>query len=73
MPKQNVTDRMRAYRNRLRAKGLKPVQVWVHDVTSPAFKRNLRAQVAELDAVDETEALDFIETVADLPADDYGA
>ena len=64
---------MRAYRNRLRAEGLKPVQVWVHDVKSPAFKRNLRAQVAGLDAVDESAALDFIETVADLPADDYGA
>lgn len=73
MPKLTVTDRMRAYRNRLRAEGLKPVQVWVHDVKSPAFKRNLRAQVVGLDAVDETEALDFIETVADLPADDYGA
>lgn len=73
MPKQNVTDRMRAYRNRLRAEGLKPVQVWVHDVKSPAFKRNLRTQVAGLDAVDESAALDFIETVADLPADDYGA
>lgn len=73
MPKQTVTDRMRAYRNRLRAEGLKPVQVWVHDVKSPDFKRNLRAQVAGLDAVDESAALDFIETVADLPADDYGA
>ena len=59
---------MRAYRERLRALGLKPVQVWVPDVNAPHFKRELRRQVGRLSATDEAAALGFIEAVAeDLP------
>ena len=32
-----VRDRVRAYRARLRAQGMRPVQVWVPDVRSPQF------------------------------------
>lgn len=57
--------KMQAYRERLRAQGLKPVQVWVPDVNAPRFKRELRRQVAGLNALDEAAALAFIEAVAE--------
>lgn len=32
-----VRDRVRAHRARLRAQGLRPIQIWVPDVRSPEF------------------------------------
>lgn len=37
-------DRVRAHRERLRAKGLRPIQIWVPDVTSPDFAREAHRQ-----------------------------
>lgn len=54
---------MRDYRERMRAAGLRPIQIWVPDVRSKGFKAKLRRQVAALDARVESEAMDFIETV----------
>ncbi len=31
-------EKVRAHRERLRAKGLKPIQIWVPDVTSRSFR-----------------------------------
>ncbi len=61
---------MQAYRDRLRAHGLKPVQVWVPDVDAPGFKEDLRRQVAALNESDEARATAFIEAVLDDPAND---
>ncbi len=30
-------DKVRAYRDRLRRQGLRPIQIWVPDLRSPAF------------------------------------
>jgi hypothetical protein len=30
-------EKVRAYRERLRSQGLRPIQIWVPDVRSPAF------------------------------------
>jgi hypothetical protein len=35
---------MRRYRQRLRAAGLRPLQIWVADTTVPGVRRSLRAQ-----------------------------
>jgi hypothetical protein len=35
---------MKRYRQRLRAAGLRPLQLWVPDTTSRAFRRALRTQ-----------------------------
>jgi hypothetical protein len=56
---------MRDYRERLRAAGLRPIQVWVPDVRTPGFKARLRRQVAALDHEHEAEIMDFIERLAD--------
>jgi hypothetical protein len=37
-------DKVRAHRKRLRQQGLRPVQIWVPDVSSPAFVREARRQ-----------------------------
>jgi hypothetical protein len=55
-----------AHRARLRAQGLKPVQIWLPDVRSPAFKAEAERQ-ARLVAMDphEAETMAFIEAAAD--------
>lgn len=67
---KSVTSKMKAYRDRLRAQGLKPVQIWVPDVHAPGFKAELRRQVAALNEADEAGAMAFIEAVMDDPAND---
>ncbi len=39
-----VSTRVREYRRRLRAQGLRPVQIWVPDVRSPDFARAAHQQ-----------------------------
>jgi hypothetical protein len=67
---KSATSKMQAYRERLRAQGLKPVQIWVPDVDAPGFDKELRRQVAALNKADEAEAMAFIEAVMDDPAND---
>jgi hypothetical protein len=59
--------KMRAYRDRLRAQGLRPIQVWVPDMTHPGFKAALRRQIRQLDAAEEADALSFIAAAAKEP------
>lgn len=39
-----VTRRVREHRRRLRAQGLRPVQIWVPDVRSPEFEQEAHRQ-----------------------------
>lgn len=59
---------MRAYRERMRAKGLRPVQKWVPDLRNPAFVAELQRQSAALaNHPSEKEAMECIEAqFADL-------
>jgi hypothetical protein len=52
---------MRDYRARMRAAGLRSIQLWVPDANAKGFAAKLRRQVARLHAGQEVEALDFIE------------
>ena len=66
MPKQNPipsASRMRDYRARLRAAGLKPVQLWLPDTASPAFIAKARKQAKAIAAGDPAgdELQDFID------------
>jgi hypothetical protein len=67
---KKTVSKMQAYRDRLRAQGLKPVQIWVPDVDAPGFREDLRRQVAALNQADEAEAMAFIEAVMEDPAND---
>jgi DNA-binding LacI/PurR family transcriptional regulator len=44
--RSTVSDRVRSYRNRLRAQGLRPVQIWVPDTRSRRFAAEAHRQSA---------------------------
>lgn len=56
--------RVREHRARLRAQGLRPIQLWVPDVRAPGFAeeahRQSRAVAASPDAADDQAFLDSI-------------
>jgi hypothetical protein len=58
--------KVREHRERLREQGLRPIQIWVPDVRSPAFRSEAHRQSAAIAA--STHAQDdqaFIDAVAD--------
>jgi hypothetical protein len=62
-------DKVRAHRERLRQQGLRPIQIWVPDVRSPAFKAEAHRQslaIARSPHGDEDQA--FIDAVSDRAA-----
>jgi hypothetical protein len=62
--------KVRAYRDRLRAQGLRPLQIWVPDVRSAMFRLEAHRQSALIAAshhADEDQA--FIDEVSDLLAE----
>ena len=62
--------RMQSYRARLRAAGLRPVQIWVPDVHAPRLSREAERQsLLAAGRPSEREALAFIEEAADLGGD----
>ena len=63
---QSERERTAGYRRRMRAAGLRPVQIWVPDTSRPGFAESLRRQVGRLQGQpEESEALDFIESAQD--------
>ena len=59
-------DKVRAHRKRLRQQGLRPIQIWVPDVSSPAFAKEAHRQsrvVAR--SAQEKEDQDFIDSISD--------
>jgi hypothetical protein len=63
-------DRVRTHRNRLRRRGLRPLQIWVPDVRSPAFAREAHRQsvlvASHALARDEQE---FVDAVSEWPSE----
>jgi predicted GTPase len=60
-----VSDRVREHRQRMRARGYRPVQVWVPDVRSEQFVREAVRQAALIAQVDRhTDDQDFVEAVS---------
>lgn len=59
-------DKVRAHRERLRAQGLRPIQIWVPDTRTPEFKREAHRQsVAVARSPTEKEDQAFIDSLAD--------
>ncbi|MFO1029161.1 MAG: antitoxin MazE-like protein [Acetobacteraceae bacterium] len=65
-----TAERMKALRDRRRAKGLREVRILTPDPRSAAVRRRVAAQVAALDQDDEAAALRWIEQVAEFDAPD---
>jgi hypothetical protein len=59
-------DKVRAHRKRLRKQGLRPIQIWVPDMRSPAFAKEARRQsVAVAKSPHARDDQDFIDAVSD--------
>ena len=66
---RSARDKVRAHRARLRERGLRPIQIWVPDVRSPAFKAEAHRQslaVAGSPHADQDQR--FIDTVSEPDA-----
>jgi len=60
-------EKVRAYRERLRKQGLRPIQIWVPDVRARSFKAEAHRQaeaVALSEHADDDQA--FIDAISDL-------
>jgi hypothetical protein len=62
-------ERMKAMRERRRARGLRELRLVVPDARSSAVRRRIAEQVARLDPEDEEEALAWIEAVSEFDND----
>ena len=59
-------DKVRAHRKRLRQQGLRPIQIWVPDMRSPAFAAEAHRQsLAVANSPQAEEDQDFIDAVSD--------
>jgi hypothetical protein len=62
--------RVRDHRSRLRAQGLRPVQIWVPDVRGPGFSEEAHRQSrACADGPDADSDQEFVDSVADWPVE----
>ena len=65
-PSKSSRDKVRAHRKRLRQQGLRPIQIWVPDMRSPAFVAEAHRQslaVAKSSHANEDQA--FIDAISD--------
>ena len=64
-------DRVRAHRQRLRERGLRPIQIWVPDVRSPAFAVEARRQATAVASSPHAAADQaFIDAASELTMDE---
>jgi hypothetical protein len=65
--KRKSREKARAYRERMRAKGLRPVQLWVPDTRTPEFAAEARRQsLAIANSPTEAEDQAFIDAISEL-------
>jgi hypothetical protein len=65
--KKATREKVRAYRERLRRQGLRPIQIWVPDIRSPAFQKEAHRQsVAVSRSPFEADDQAFVDAVSDL-------
>jgi Antitoxin MazE-like len=64
-------EKVSAYRRRLRAQGLRPIQIWVPDVRAPGFKAQAHRQsLAVATSPQANEDQSFIDKVSELRLDE---
>jgi hypothetical protein len=64
--------KVRVHRQRLRAQGMRPIQIWVPDVHSPEFAAEARRQCMLANASsEEAEIQTFIDSVYERPEDEF--
>ena len=60
------SERMKAMRERRRARGLRELRLIVPDARSKTVRRRIASEVARLDRSRELEAMDWIESVSEF-------
>ena len=69
-PVTKAAERSRRYRERMRARGLRRVELWLPDTRAPGFAEEIRRQCLAISQSEgEAEALEFIEQTAAWPED----
>jgi hypothetical protein len=64
--------KVREHRERLRAQGMRPIQIWVPDVHAPGFEAEARRQsLLVAQSPEEAEIQAFIDSVYEWPDDEY--
>ncbi len=62
---RSTRDKVRAYRERMRARGLRPVQIWVPDTRTAAFRDEAHRQsLAVAQSAPAQHDQDFIDTIS---------
>jgi hypothetical protein len=70
-PVKPSTERVRKHRDALRAKGLRPIQLWVPDMKDPAFLAECARQAKAIAASpNDKEDQEFIDSIAAIWQDD---
>ncbi len=65
--KRNSRDKVRSYRERMRARGLRPIQIWVPDTRTAAFVAEAHRQsLAVAQSTHAREDQDFIDAISDM-------
>lgn len=65
--KSNSRDKVQAYRERMRARGLRPIQIWVPDTRTAAFRKQAHRQSLAVAHSGSARAdQDFIDAVSDF-------
>jgi len=65
-PSKLARDKVRAHRARLRRQGLRPIQIWVPDVRSPAFAAEAHRQsLVAANSPRAQEDQEFIDAISD--------
>ncbi|WP_116376076.1 antitoxin MazE family protein [Mycobacterium sp. MFM001] len=68
------TRRAREYRDRMRQRGYRPVQIWVPDVRSPAFAAEAHREALALAEADRhSNDMEFVEEISALASLDDDA
>jgi hypothetical protein len=63
---RSAREKVRAHRQRLREQGLRPLQIWVPDVRSPAFKAEAHRQsLAVAHSQHASADQDFVDAISD--------
>jgi hypothetical protein len=71
MAGSNTRSRVAAHRAQLRARGLRPIQIWVPDTRAPGFAEEARRQSLLVAAEEDfDEVMNFIERVSVFDEDE---
>ena len=60
----STTEKAAKYRERLRAQGLRPVQIWVPDTRSKTLVEEVRRQSLRVSQKDESDLMDELDMAA---------